>query len=92
MYKLTLTYDERRAIDFVGHRFTNGDELFRILWVKCEQDPDDVDWDFKGEITFLVPEHVAWEVQKICDEEAGLWPCFSDDLARKMDDFLSSVV
>ena len=93
MYKLTLSLAERQAIDFVGGRYSNGHSLYRQLWVECdEHSPTDADWDYDGEITFDVPEHVAWRISDIGDADWNQWPLFAPELKAKMEDFVNSIV
>lgn len=91
MYTLTLTLAERKAIDWVGHRYTNGDDLFHLLW-GCENNNPDADWDYDGPITFNVPEHVAWQINENAQSEDGFWPCFASELAQKMQAFCDAIV
>lgn len=91
-YKLLLTHAERMAIDWVGHRYTNGNELYRLLWAPCEQAPADADWDDERDITFHVPENVAWQVRDNAEQEDGYWPCFAPSLASKMQRFVDAIV
>ncbi len=91
MYTLTLTLAERKAIDWVGHRYANGDSLYQALWAESTASPDDADWDDERPITFAIPEHVAWRIAEIHDEEHG-WPCFADELCDKLDTLLASIV
>jgi hypothetical protein len=81
MYDLTLTHEERKALDWIGDRYRHGYELYRLLWVDSTATPDDADWDDERDITFSIPEHVAWTVGEIVDE--GL-DNFSDELADKL--------
>lgn len=98
-YKLTLTHDERRAIDWVGNRYSHGTELYCALWLgsKCQEheaQPSDGDlnigWDDERELTFIIPEHVAWTIQKIVETD-GL-ACFSPELCHKLHSFCGKVV
>lgn len=97
-YTLTLTAGERRAIDWIGHRYSNGHQLFLLLFVESNCSPDYVDWDTHGsmyslmDITFTVPEHVAWQIRDNAENEDGSWPCFAPELAAKMQQFVDSVV
>lgn len=98
-YTLTLTSGERQAIDWVGYRYSNGDKLYSVLR-ECITDEDeekyDTDdynaWSCREDITFVIPEHKAWEICEIRDEDDGLWPCFASELTEKMDAFCDSVV
>lgn len=91
-YSLTLTGNERKAIDWVGHRNSNGNALFSLLWVSSTQIPDDVEWHGDHDITFEIPEHVAWEIRDNAESEDGFWPSFSADLAEKMQAFCDNIV
>lgn len=90
-YTLTLTKDERKAIDWVGHRYSNGNDLYKLL-TDGEMTPDDRDWSDDGDITFKVPEAVAWEIKENAEAEDGFWPCFSGELASKMQRFIDGIV
>lgn len=89
MYNLTLTEDERAAFDFVGDRYQTGYKIRRIL-EQCL--PEDKCWDDKGEIEFKVPEHLAWEINELAEDEAHLWPLFGNDLVEKMVEFTCKIV
>ena len=89
-YRLTLTKGERAALDWVGYRYRHGDELYRLLWGKCEQSPDDADWDDPRDITFAIPESVAWTISEIIDEDN--LACFADELRSKLYHFQSQIV
>jgi hypothetical protein len=89
MYTLTLTSADRKAIDWIGHRYRHGDELYSLLWSECEQSPDDQDWDSDQPIRFDIPENVAWQIVEIIGE--GL-DCFSDDLRSRLWEFAAQVV
>ena len=83
MYTLTLSRSERRNIDWLSSRYSNG---------LCEVDWDsDCDWDSDGDIVFSIPEHVLWRIAELHDNEGG-WPCFAASLCEKMDDLLMSIV
>lgn len=92
-YSLTLTSGERKAIDFVGHRYSCGDQFYEILF-DCI--PPDAEWDDDNDITFDIPEHKAWGINDIreSDMEGGHspWPMFSNDFAYKMEDFCCQIV
>lgn len=87
-YQLTLTYDQRRGIDFVGHRNRNGNDLYDIL-MECI--PEDVEWGEKKTITFNVPEHLAWEILQIREDEDG-WPYFVESFVQIMENFCDKIV
>ncbi len=72
MYTLTLTIHERKAIDHVGYRYSNGNDLYKLLWVGSKQTPDDADWDDARDITFIIPENVAQQIKENADNEDGI--------------------
>ena len=93
MYTLTLTHEERKAIDWVGHRYMTGYWLYALLWLESDtiHNPD-VEWDDKIDITFSFPEYIAWRVKEKGEMEDNLWPCFSTELKAKMQAFVDSIV
>jgi hypothetical protein len=92
-YTLTLTRDDRRAIDWIGGRYRHGDELFQLLcdcrWEAADADGAE-DWDSHGGLTFHVPEYVAWELSDIIDAD-GL-ACFGRELCDKLRAFQGRIV
>ncbi len=91
MYELTLTHAERAAIDWIGNRYHNGNDLYLQLWVYSTVVPDDVDWDGEADLTFHIPEYVAWKIKEQAEAEGFAWPCFSEELAWKMTSFIHSI-
>lgn len=79
MYRLTLTREERRAIDWIGHRYAHGDDLFDILidFVVGEQE-----WCELGDMTFEIPESSVEGIRRIIDEDN--LACFSTSLVEKL--------
>ncbi len=61
MYTLTLTADERRAFDWVGDRYNSG----KVADLLTDCLPEDREWGDDGDITFHIPEHVAWEINEL---------------------------
>jgi hypothetical protein len=99
VYALTLTREERKAFDWVGDRYSTGTEFKRHLVVDChqyrncnEEYCDCKEWDKEGDLTFYVPQPVAWELQELAEEDNFTFPCFSDGLRTKLNEFLSKVV
>ena len=63
-YRLTLSLSDRRAIDFVGGRYSCGDELWALLHesgVVCFADNE---WNEEGDFIYNLPEWAAWN---LCD-------------------------
>lgn len=88
-YKLLLTKEERSAFDWVGDRYSTGDHVSTVL---CACMTDDKEWDDPGDILFLVPEYIAWEIKACSEEENDFWPCFNDTLKGKMITFCDGIV
>lgn len=88
MYTLTLTSSERKAFDWVGYRYAAG--FIQTALTECL--PEDSAWDDEGDITFQIPEHIAWEIDELAKEEDYTFPCFASDLRHKMQDFCNSIV
>ena len=89
-YHLTLTAGERKAIDWVGHRYAHGDDLYDVL--ASADNWDHEEWDSSYSITFTLSEPQAWEVAEIRSACDGLWDCFDDDLRWKMEQFCADIV
>ncbi len=92
MYQLTLTAGERKAIDWVGYRYSHGIDLYRLLWANSVISPDDADWNADCDIAFSVPEHVAWQIGEMGEEGNYQWDCFAPELAEKLTDFCMAIV
>ena len=65
MYTLTLTADDGRAFDWVGDRYNSG----KVADLLLDCMPEDREWGDDDDITFNIPEHVAWEINELA--EAG---------------------
>lgn len=93
MYTLTLTREERKTFDWVGHRYTNGNEMASLL-SSCLFKPESGDdyWHGISTVTFQVPEHIAWEIRSLSETENNLWPSFGPELKAKMQAFVEGIV
>ena len=93
MYFLTLTRTERRAFDWIGGRYYNGDDMSKLLR-EC-LGPDE-EWSQIGDIKFSIPEHIAWQIAELADQNAegghSKFPCFAPELANKMYAFVDNIV
>lgn len=100
MYKLTLSVGERKAIDWIGHRYAHGEYLRRMLddsSVVRYNTPfniteEDIFWDIDHEITFNIPEHIAWEIRDIVYSNGGSLECFDDEFRSKLINFCEQIV
>jgi hypothetical protein len=92
MYQLILTAGERKAIDWIGNRYGHGTDLYKLLWSKCNSAPADADWDSKDDITFAIPENVAWQIGELGEECEYRWDCFAPELAKKLTDLCMAIV
>lgn len=96
MRTLTLTYEERKAIDWVGYRYAHGDDLRELLFhdiVNWQVDKvnigdvyagDMLDWNEKYDITFKIPKKIVKRLIRIAKECEYHWDCFSQGLADKL--------
>lgn len=89
MYTLILTKSERDAFDWVGDRYFTGEETKKLL-LDCL--PEGVEWDSDKEITFNIPEHIAWEIENLAERENYSFPCFAKGLFDKMYTFCLNIV
>ena len=90
-YTLTLTRDERRAIDWIGNRYWHGSE-FRKLLESCVDD-DHNKWSEEADMTFHIQESIAWEISNhILDEDGDQLACFSLDFCKKLYEFCGKIV
>lgn len=88
MYTLTLTANERKAIDWIGGRYAHGHDLYKIL-MQC---PSNEQWDSSGDVTYQIPEHKAWEINEMGNNCNFIWDCLSSDFAKKLNDFCMAIV
>ena len=93
VYTLTLTKADRDAIDWVGDRYSGAACIhgaYQKLGVNVGS------WDDEGDLTLIMPEHVAWGIQEGAEMDASgghpTWPCFAPELKAKLDAFLDSIV
>lgn len=89
MYQLTLTYSERQAIDFVGHRYSHGHELASLL-AECTEELEK--WTEKGDMTFNIPEHISWSIHSMGEACNYCWDLFGAGLSMKLNSFCMEIV
>lgn len=93
MYYLTLSKKDRDAIDWIGNRYSHGNDLFRAL-NNCQlhDEVDDAGWNWDDEVslTFSIPESLAWEISDIIDSDD--LACFSSELRNKLYEFQANIV
>ena len=88
MYTLTLTHEERKALDFVGHRYEHGDDFIKLL---TRADVEEMfSWNMPIDITFHIQEYLAWEMKDLlCESQYDL---LADPLANKLTNFIESII
>jgi len=92
-YSLTLSLDERKAIDWIGNRYAHGQDLYEALMCSDTQmSPDDADWTSPVDIIFTIPEYIAWQINDIGAESNYLWDCFAPAFAGKLTQFCFRIV
>lgn len=100
MYKLTLALKERQAIDWIGNRYRHGNDLCEILCCRYvikyslshDIKEEDLEWSGDYDITFNVPEHIAWLINDIIKERNYALDCFDGDLKYKLISFSENIV
>lgn len=90
MYKLTLSADDRSAIDWVGNRYSHGDDLFKAIMGGDSENKSDCWSESEGDITFILPEAIAWDVTDIIN--GSNLDCFGEALCRKLRSFADRIV
>lgn len=90
MYTLILTQGEREAFNWIGDRYSNGNDMRNVI-KEYPVNPDD-SWDSTGPVAFDLPEHAAWEIKRFAEEDDESFPCFSEELTIKMLRFLEQIV
>lgn len=103
-YKLTLTSDERSALNWIGDRYFHGYDLMALLsdadtnWSYsfaggeyCPTDSD-IDWGSPMPITIDMAEHVAWEIKEGIESENYELACLGSDLKNKLINFCDKIV
>lgn len=89
MYTLTLTRAERNAFDWIGNRYSNGNDM-SDYFSECLK--EDESWDDDGDLVFNIPESIAWEIKELAENDDMLFPCFADALRIKMTQFVDNIV
>lgn len=86
MYKLTLTAAERKAIDWIGDRYSNGYDLRKVLIGSAwGDDKEEVCWSTDCDITFYLSRAEARAIAANAAAEEGRFPCFADPLKAKLE-------
>jgi hypothetical protein len=88
MYSLSLTSDEREAFDWVANRYNSGQVADLLL----DLIPEDREWADDGDITFDIPEAIAWEINQLAEAEGYSWACFAPDLVEKLNELCWGIV
>jgi len=83
-----LTAEERGAFDWVRGR----DDAGKVADLLLDCIPEDRAWSDDGAITFPLPEHVAWEIRDLAEEEGYSWACFAPPLVSELDDLCWSII
>lgn len=97
MYSLMLTVAEQKAIDWIGNRYRHGNDLYNLLvlctWEFEEQRGEDTEWAWgMHDITFKIPESVAWQIADIIEDENEKLACFGEELREKLYKFSEQII
>lgn len=87
MYTLTLTSDERRAMDWIGDRYEHNNlyNLYKLLCVNSVKV-----FYIDGDIKFTIPENIAWQIKNLLQN--GEFECCAESLVEKLVKFCEDVV
>ena len=103
MFCLMLTREERDAIEWIGYRYSHGDDLFDALqnasgcilvddmesaWKAANK--DEAEWDGTYDIDYWMSQATALEVKAIID--GSLLDCFATEFCTKLREFSKQVV
>ena len=93
MYPLTLTLDEHKAIDWIGYRYSHGDDLHDLLAITewNHSDGDGKFWEDEGDITFdFQKEWMAWKAKELLEQDN--MACFAPSLVNKFQQWIDTIV
>jgi hypothetical protein len=92
VYKLTLSVNERKAIDWIDYRYSHGYALSILLWSTYIDDDNEPSWYDDVDIIFTIPEHTAWKIRDIVKQNNYSLECFSDEFRSKLIHFCEQIV
>ena len=92
MYQLKLAKDDRKAIDWIGHRYGHGTSLKNILESPEIECSPEADWDSDLEITYILPEFKAWELHEVVTQDNLDCINLGSNLAQELTRFVNSIV
>ena len=76
MKYLILDLKERMALKKLFMRFPIAKEVQSILWLQCDMEPDNLDYDKGGDIEFKMGYMEANFMRQLIDQEMIDCPCF----------------
>ena len=93
-YTLTLSRDERKAFDWVADRYNAGTIASNLMLCIPDTGTEFIcdAWNSADDIAFTIPEHLAWTINDLAQEEDYSFPCFSGELRDKLTAFCFSIV
>jgi len=86
LYTLTLTREERKAIQWIGHRYFHGTELRDLI-----ENLNTESWYSEETLTYIIPENTAWLIVDGLESEDVFGTCLSADFRQKLKDFCEGV-
>lgn len=83
-------------MDWIGGRYFWGDQLGSLLTGDCFTLDNDTEhrteWDDSEDITFRVPENIAWTIRDNLEAEDSWMPCAGSELSAKLRQFCDRIV
>lgn len=92
MYSITLSKEDRQAVDWIGSSYSHGSDLKQILESEEVNAIPDESWDSDLAITYHLPEYKAWELKEIVEE--GNLDCINlgSNLAQQLTQLMLAIV
>ena len=95
-YKLTLSYEDRKAIEWIGYRYFHGDELYEILEAAHYDEhfngQFNEEWNTNKPITFTIEECLSWLIKGGIEAENYELACFAPVLRAKLIEFCDHII
>jgi hypothetical protein len=90
MYRLTLTRDDRSAMDWIGQRYSHGNALWSKLELSEGVEISGSEWDQEGDRCYVIPEGVAWDVAELMRQDD--MTCIGGALTVTFTKFINAII
>lgn len=90
-YSIRISTSDIAAMVWIGTRYAHGTDLLDILFDKVQHDELEDYTCGEDSIEIWLPEHKAWMIHEIVDEDPSL-SCFGPELHAKLLEFCNKIV